>query len=149
MSVTRNNNSTDKPKADGALILPSSLDQCCVLPDLKQVYASRKGKNKDLRSHLEIELETSREESRTLTNLRYRRHLTPVSKVCEAALIFLFWVPNGLSELPEVHFEFPFILIGKSTMAFLTSQSWGVLKSWYTGGGPEQGFRRCCTDRLN
>ena len=27
-------------------------------------------------------------------------------------------------------------------MAFLTGQSWRVLKSWYTGWGPEQGFRR-------
>ena len=43
----------------------------------------------------------------------------------------LFWAPN---ELPEVHFEFPFNLIGKSTMAFLTAgQSWRVLKFWYTG----------------
>ena len=46
-------------------------------------------------------------------------------------------------ELQEVHFEFPFILIGKSTMAFLTGQSWHVLKSQYTGGGPEQGFWHC------
>ena len=34
----------------------------------------------------------------------------------------------------------------KSTMAFLTGQSWRVVKSWYTGGAPEQGFRRCCAD---
>ena len=26
--------------------------------------------------------------------------------------------PDGLNELPEVRFEFPFILIGKSTMVF-------------------------------
>ena len=32
---------------------------------------------------------------------------------------------------------------------FLASQSWLVLKSWYTGGGPEQGFRRCFTEGLN
>ena len=31
---------------------------------------------------------------------------------------------------------------------FLTSQSWRVLKSWYTGH-PEQGFRRCFADGLN
>ena len=34
-------------------------------------------------------------------------------------------------------------------MAFLTSQSWRVLKSWYTGGGSEQGFRRSFADGLN
>ena len=34
-------------------------------------------------------------------------------------------------------------------MAFLTGQSLRVLKSWYTGGGPEQGFRRCFADVLN
>ena len=28
--------------------------------------------------------------------------------------------PNGLIELPEVRLRFPFNLIGKSTMAFLT-----------------------------
>ena len=34
-------------------------------------------------------------------------------------------------------------------MAFLTGQSWRVLKSWHTGGDPEQGFRRCFADGLN
>ena len=36
--------------------------------------------------------------------------------------------------------EFPFNQIGEPTMAFLTCQSWRVLKSWYTGGSPEQDF---------
>ena len=48
-----------------------------------------------------------------------------------------------------MHLEFPFNLIGKLTMALLTGQSWQVLKSWYTGGGPEQGFWHCFADRLN
>ena len=34
-------------------------------------------------------------------------------------------------------------------MAFLTDQSWRVLKSWYTGGRTEQGFRRFFADGLN
>ena len=34
-------------------------------------------------------------------------------------------------------------------MAFLTGQSWCVLASWYTVGGPEQGFWRCFAHRLN
>ena len=32
--------------------------------------------------------------------------------VCEAAQRSLSWAPNGLNELPEVRFEFPFHLIG-------------------------------------
>ena len=60
-------------------------------------------------------------------------------------------VPDGFDELLELRFKFPFNLIGKSTVAFLTGQSisWRVLKSWYTGGGPEQGFRRCFADGLH
>ena len=34
-------------------------------------------------------------------------------------------------------------------MAFLTGQSRRLLKSWYTGGGPEQEFRRCFADEVN
>ena len=34
-------------------------------------------------------------------------------------------------------------------MVFSTSQSWRVLKSWYTGEGPELGFWRCFADGLN
>ena len=51
-------------------------------------------------------------------SLSRRRNLTPVSNVCKAALKSLFWAPNGLNELTEVCLEFPFNLIGKSTMAF-------------------------------
>ena len=53
------------------------------------------------------------------------------------------------TELITGNAEFSFILIGKSTMAFLTDQSWRVLKSWYTAGGQEQRFRRCFADGLN
>ena len=45
--------------------------------------------------------------------------------------------PNGLNELPEMRSEFPCKLIGKWTMAFLTGQSWRLLKSWYTGRRPD------------
>ena len=34
-------------------------------------------------------------------------------------------------------------------MVFSTSQSWRVLKSWYTGEGPELGFWRRFADGLN
>ena len=33
--------------------------------------------------------------------------------------------------------------------AFSTGQSWRVLKSWYTGESPEEGFRRSLADGLN
>ena len=46
-------------------------------------------------------------------------------------------------------FRVSFMLIGKLTMAFLTSQSWHILKSWYTVGGSEQGFWCCFADGLN
>ena len=82
-------------------------------------------------------------------SLHRRRILTSASDICKAAPILLFWATNRLNELPEVGLEFPFILIGKSSMAFLTGQSWRVLESSYTGGGPQQGFRRCFTDGLH
>ena len=72
-----------------------------------------------------------------------------VSNVCKAVLRSLFLSPNELNKLLEVHFEFPFILIVKSTVSFLTGQSLQVIKSWYTGGTPEQGFWCCFADRLN
>ena len=41
------------------------------------------------------------------------------------------------------------ILFGNSTMAFFIGQSWRLLKSWYTTGRPEQGFRCCFANGLN
>ena len=63
------------------------------------------------------------DENRLQVSLRRRRHLTSISNVCS-------------NELPQVGCEVPFILIGKKTMAFLTDQSWRILKSWYTDKGP-------------
>ena len=40
-------------------------------------------------------------------------------------------------------------MIGKLTRGFLTGQSWRALKSRYTGGDQEQGFRRYFVDGLN
>ena len=71
------------------------------------------------------------------------------SNVCEAVPRSLFRAPKGLNELLEVRFEFPLILINKSTKAFLTDQLWLLLKSWSARGGLEQGFRWCFVDRLN
>ena len=69
--------------------------------------------------------------------------------MCEAALISLFWTSSRLKALPQKCFEFPFNLIGKLTMDFLTGQSWHILKSSYTGRGPGQGFWCCFADGLN
>ena len=88
-----------------------------------------------------------------MPSLRADDNLTLISTVCEAAQRSLFWTPNGLNELPEVRFEFPFNLIGdhykQNKGLFLTGQSWRVLKSGYTAGSPEQGFRRCFADGVN
>ena len=46
-----------------------------------------------------------------------------VSNACEAELKSLFLALDGFNQLPEVCFKFPFILISKSTTAFLKSQS--------------------------
>ena len=48
-------------------------------------------------------------------------NLTPVSTVWQAVPRSLFWAPmsNGLNELPEVRFEFPFILNGKLTRTIM------------------------------
>ena len=51
-------------------------------------------------------------------NLRRRRNISPVTNICEAAPISVFWVPNGVNELPEMRSKFSSDLIGKLTMAF-------------------------------
>ena len=68
--------------------------------------------------------------------MRHRRHLTPFSNVCKAAPMSLFWA-NGLNELLEMRFKFPFNLIRELIMALLTGQSWHVLKSWNTRVGAQ------------
>ena len=46
-------------------------------------------------------------------------------------------------------FQISFQPDGHIDNGFLTGQSWHVLKSWYTGGGLEQGFQHCFADGLN
>ena len=67
--------------------------------------------------------------------------------MCEAVPRSLFWGPNGYYEIPEKRLEFPFILIGKLTMAFLTDQSWHVFNSCYTFAGTQN--KDLGTDGLN
>ena len=49
---------------------------------------------------------------RAVISLRADDNLTLISTVCEAVQRSLFRTPNGLNELPEVRFKFPFNLIG-------------------------------------
>ena len=50
----------------------------------------------------------------------------------------------------QKHFSnFPSTWLANWRYSFWTGQSWHVLKSWYTAGGPEQGFLRCFADRHN
>ena len=88
-----------------------------------------------------------------IASLRLIRNLTPVhpvSNVCEAVPISLFQAFNRLNEITGNAFRIslhPDWQIDRSF--FLTSQSWCLMKSWYTGGGPEQGFWHCFTDGLD
>ena len=74
-----------------------------------------------------------------------RRNLTPVSSVCEAAPLSLFCAGHGLNELPEMHCEFPFNLIGKLTMDFEQANH-GTL---WNPVGIGQGVKRCFAYRLH
>lgn len=55
--------------------------------------------------------------------------------------------PYKLDKLSEVRFEFALKLIGQWKKSFLTNQSWCILKSWYTAGGPDQRFWHWHADR--
>ena len=80
-------------------------------------------------------------------SVRRRRNLTLVSNVSEAAPISACsGPPTDSRNYRNAFLKFSFNLIRKSTMAFLTGQSWRALKSGYTCGGPEQGFRCCFGD---
>ena len=61
-----------------------------------------------LRFHL---LYIDRVEGTLCCSLYHRCNLTLPSKVCKAALRFLFWASNRLNKLPDmVYFEFKFLL---------------------------------------
>ena len=84
--------------------------------------------------------------SMQIGSLHRRCNITVISNVYEAESRSFFWASKGLNKLPKVRFEFPFNMIGKSTMAFWACQSWHILKSWYTGWDPEQRFWHCFID---
>ena len=84
--------------------------------------------------------------SMQICSLHRRCNITVMSNVYEAESRSFFWASKGLNKLLKVRFEFPFNVIGKSTMAFWACQSWHTLKSWYTGWDPEQRFWHCFID---
>ena len=57
---------------------------------------------------------------------------TPTNNVCEAASRSLFWAANGLNKVLEMHFDFPFNLIGKLSIV-LQQANRGVNKDFCTG----------------
>ena len=64
-------------------------------------------------------------------------------------MISLFWATNWIDKLLEVRFEFPFLLIDKTTMVFFNSLIMAhtqiPVHRWHL----EQGFWHCFTDKLN
>ena len=56
--------------------------------------------------------------------------------------------PADSTNYRKCNFEFPFILIDKSTMGFFNRPIMARTHSWYSGGGPEKGFRRYFVDSL-
>ena len=58
----------------------------------------------------------------------------PTGRLDLIPIWILFWAPSGLNELPEV--------------CFANHDAYSN-RGWYTGAGPEQGFRRCFADGPN
>ena len=81
-------------------------------------------------------------------SLLRRSSLTAVSNVCEAAPRLWFWAPTDSTNYRKCVSNFlqPDWQISNG---FLTGHSWRLLKSWYTGRSPEQGFGRCFADGFN
>ena len=86
MSVAQNSHLTNKPEADGTLILPTPLPLSplpCLTPSVLhfmgilnyvKLYGKDRSQKKDLWSHLGIELRTCHTDSRTLTNCAIYRN---------------------------------------------------------------------------
>ena len=61
---------------------------------------------------------------------RAKCNLTSFSNVCKAVPRSLFWIPMDSMNYQKCVFKFPVNFIVKSTMIFLTCESWCILKSW-------------------
>ena len=59
----------------------------------------------------------------------------------------LFWVPNGLNELLQVRFKFPFILTGKFTIAFFNGPIMARTQIPIHRWRPRTRSRHCFADR--
>ena len=78
-----------------------------------------------------------------------RVNLTSVGIICEAVLRSVFCAPKDSMNYWKCLSNFLPCWLANQQWLFLTGQSWHVLKSWYTGGNPEQEFWHCFADGLN
>ena len=67
-----------------------------------------------------------------------------LSNICEAALR-----PQRTQWITRSAFRISFHPDWQINNGFFNSQSWRVLKSWYTGGSPEKEYLHCFADGLN
>ena len=73
-------------------------------------------------------------------SLCFRCNLASVSKHWHSCILLFAREPRQTQQITGRVFKFPFILIGKLTMAFWTGKSWWVLKFRNTGGAQNEGF---------
>ena len=66
------------------------------------------------------------------------------------SILLVGWAPNELNQLPKMHFEFSFNLIGKSTMAINKAiMAHNQILVHIQVGGPQQGFQPRFMDGLD
>ena len=79
---------------------------------------------------------------------RRRGNVTSVSNVCGATRFSCSGSLKDSMNYRKCVSNFPFNLIGKSSIPLITGQSWRGFESWYTGGSKTT-IRCCFADRLN
>ena len=82
-------------------------------------------------------------------SLHCRYNLTPVSNICEAAPISLFWALSGLNELPEGPFWVSFHPEWRIDNGLFNRPIMVRTQILVHGWGPKQGFRCCFKDVTN
>ena len=89
-------------------------------------------------------------------SLRADDNLTLISSVLRSGAEILVLDPQPTQRITGSAFRISLqpdwllpVLRQTKQRSFLTGQSWCVLKSGYTAGSPEQGFRRCFADGVN
>ena len=80
---------------------------------------------------------------------RLRYNLTPVSNICKAALISLFWAPSGLNKLPERRFQVFFHPDWCIDNGLFNRPIMARTQILVHGWGPKQEFLCCFEDVTN